>query len=313
MADNIYPKALLDKLKEVHVYITTPFTDDLLSIDVAGFQKNLDELVKRGVKICAVGGGTGEADALSHEEQLRIAELALEAVGDRALVIATLPGNLGEAVPLARKYHAMGVEVALALPPLIRGRAVIEAPGIVEYFKVLTDSTDLPIMPYNNQAWPLDFYLGLADNPRIIAIKDAMLDPLQIFRAIQRLGKRFPWIGNKSFDPPVTHLRYQAGMECFTSGMANFYPEPELALHEACKKGDVGEALKLQKICAGFSRLRSAADDASAVKAAMDIVGFTGGKVRPPRLNVDDRTRSDIASLLDEALASHPAIINAKG
>jgi len=268
--------------------------------------------VKRGVKICAVGGGTGEADALSHEEQLRIAQLALEAVGDRALVVATLPGNLGEAVPLARKYHAMGIEVALALPPLIRGRTVMDAPGIVQYFKVLTNSTDLPIMPYNNQAWPLDFYLGLADNPRIIAIKDAMLDPLQIFRAIQRLGKRFPWIGNKSFDPPVTHLRYRAGMECFTSGMANFYPEPELALHEACKKGDIDEALRLQKICAGFSQLRSAADDASAVKAAMDIVGFSGGKVRPPRLNVDERTRSEIATILKEALAGNPAVVDTK-
>jgi dihydrodipicolinate synthase/N-acetylneuraminate lyase len=312
MTDNIHPKILLDKLKEVHVYITTPFTDNLLKINESGFQKNLDELVKRGVKICAVGGGTGEADALSHEEQLRIAQLALEAVGDRALVVATLPGNLGEAVPLARKYHAMGIEVALALPPLIRGRTVMDAPGIVQYFKVLTNSTDLPIMPYNNQAWPLDFYLGLADNPRIIAIKDAMLDPLQIFRAIQRLGKRFPWIGNKSFDPPVTHLRYRAGMECFTSGMANFYPEPELALHEACKKGDIDEALRLQKICAGFSQLRSAADDASAVKAAMDIVGFSGGKVRPPRLNVDERTRSEIATILKEALAGNPAIVDTK-
>ncbi|NCA19322.1 MAG: dihydrodipicolinate synthase family protein [Actinobacteria bacterium] len=155
-------------------------------------------------------------------------------------------------------------------------------------------------MPYNNQAWPLDFYLGLAEIPKIISIKDAMLDPYQMFRAISRLGDRFVWIGNKSFDPPITHLRYQAGMECFTSGMANFYPEPELALHQACKSGDVTEALRLQKICARFAQLRSAADDASAVKAAMDIVGFKGGKVRPPRLNVDESTRQEIARLLKD-------------
>jgi len=186
------------------------------------------------------------------------------------------------------------------LPPLVRGRAVLDAPGIVQYFKTLTSNTDLPIMPYNNQAWSLDFYLGLAEIPKVISIKDAMLEPYQIFRAISRIGDRFVWIGNKSFDPPITHLRYQAGMECFTSGMANFYPEPELALHEACKKGDVAEAIRLQNICAGFSQLRSAADDASAVKAAMDIVGFKGGKVRPPRLDVDENTRKEIARLLQK-------------
>lgn len=298
MAKNIYPTALLNKLREVHVYVTTPFTDNLLNVDSDALQSNLDGLVKRGVKICAVGGGTGEADALSSSEQLLLAKNALEAVGDRALVVATLPGNLGEAIPLAQQYEKLGIEVALALPPLVRGRAVLDAPGIVHYFKTLTANTDLSIMPYNNQAWPLDFYLGLAEIPKVISIKDAMLDPYQIFRAISRLGNRFVWIGNKSFDPPITHLRYQAGMECFTSGMANFYPEPELALHEACKKGDVAEAVRLQNICAGFSQLRSAADDASAVKAAMDIVGFKGGKVRPPRLNVDESTRKEIARLL---------------
>lgn len=300
MANNIYPATLLDALREVHVYVTTPFTDDLLKVDLDALQNNLNGLVDRGVRICAVGGGTGEADALSHDEQFEIAKAALESVGKRALVVATLPGNLGEAIPLANRYQELGIPVALALPPLVRGRAVLDAPGIVEYFKVLTANTELPIMPYNNQAWALDFYLGLAELPRIVSIKDAMLDPYQIFRAISRLGDRFVWIGNKSFDPPITHLRYQAGMECFTSGMANFYPEPELALHEACKKGEYAEAIRLQKICAGFSQLRSAADDASTVKAAMDIVGFKGGKVRPPRLNVDEGTRNEISRLLKD-------------
>ena len=300
MATNIYPKTLLDKLREVHVYVTTPFTDDLLNVDLAALQNNLNGLVNRGVRICAVGGGTGESDALSRDEQLEIARAALSAVGSRSLVVATLPGNLGEAIPLANEYQKLGIEVALALPPLVRGRAVLDAPGIVQYFKTLTSNTDLPIMPYNNQAWSLDFYLGLAEIPKVISIKDAMLDPYQIFRAISRIGDRFVWIGNKSFDPPITHLRYQAGMECFTSGMANFYPEPELALHEACKKGDIAEAIRLQNICAGFSQLRSAADDASAVKAAMDIVGFKGGKVRPPRLDVDENTRKEIARLLQK-------------
>ena len=300
MPNNIYPSSLLDALREVHVYVTTPFTEEELKVDLDSLQRNLNGLVDRGVRICAVGGGTGEADALSHAEQLEIAKAALESVGKRALVVATLPGNLGEAIPLANKYHKLGIEVALALPPLVRGRAIMESPGIIEYFRVLTSNTELPIMPYNNQAWPLDFYLGLAEIPKIISIKDAMLDPYQMFRAISRLGDRFVWIGNKSFDPPITHLRYQAGMECFTSGMANFYPEPELALHQACKSGDVTEALRLQKICARFAQLCSAADDASAVKAAMDIVGFKGGKVRPPRLNVDESTRQEIARLLKD-------------
>jgi dihydrodipicolinate synthase/N-acetylneuraminate lyase len=90
MANNIYPATLLDALREVHVYVTTPFTDDLLKVDLDALQNNLNGLIDRGVRICAVGGGTGEADALSHDEQFEIAKAALESVGKRALVVATL-------------------------------------------------------------------------------------------------------------------------------------------------------------------------------------------------------------------------------
>ena len=281
-------------LEAVHVYVATPFTDDLLGIRADDLAAHLADLVDRGVRVLAVGGGTGESDALSPAEQERLVEIALDAVDDRALVVGTLPGNLGEAVPLARRYEALGLRVALGLAPLVRGRPVITPDALGGYYTELTAQCSLPVMPYNNQAWPLEILLRLADVPGLVAIKDACLDPHPMLRAIRRLGDRFVWIGNKKHDPPVTHLRYRMGMQAFTSGLANAFPEPELALHEACRRGDDDEAIRLQEQCAPFAELRTAADDAAAVKVAMDAVGYRGGRVRPPRLDVGPDERAEI-------------------
>ena len=102
------------------------------------------------------------------------------------------------------------------------------------------------------------------------------------------------WIGNKRHDPGVAHLRYQMGMEGFTSGMANFMPEPELALHRACVERDWDRAVRIQALCAPLERARRAADDASVVKVSMEAVGLTGGRVWPPRLDLDPQTAEDV-------------------
>jgi dihydrodipicolinate synthase/N-acetylneuraminate lyase len=120
-----------------------------------------------------------------------------------------------------------------------------------------------------------------------------------LFRAIRELGDRFVWIGNKRHDPGVLHFRYQMGIDGFTSGMSNFLPEPELELHEAALARDWDRMVELQERVAPLERLRMASDDAASVKAGMDLVGLSGGRVRPPRLDLSDTEREALRSVLD--------------
>ena len=295
------PASLRDRLREVHVYAVTPFTpDDLGRVDVDAFRANLDEIVSRGVRVVAVGGGTGEFEALSNDEFEALADAALQAVGDRALVIATLPANLRNALDLIPRYEASGIEVVLGMPPTIRGRVPADLRGTFDHYRRLADALSVPLMPYNTQGWPSDFYAELAAIDEIVAIKDPMLQPHTLFRAIQTLGDRFVWIGNKLHDPGVVHLRYQMGMQAFTSGQGNFWPEPELEIHEAAQAGDWGRTVALQARCAPLERLRAESDDAAMVKAAMDLLGLRGGAVRPPRLDLAPAAREALHRTLTE-------------
>jgi dihydrodipicolinate synthase/N-acetylneuraminate lyase len=294
------PADLRTRLAEVHTYAVTPFRGAALDeIDHDALAANLDFLVRAGVRVIAVGGGTGEFEALSEAELEALTRTALDAVAGRALVVATLPANLASARHLARRYEALGVEVMLAMPPLVRGRVPRDLRGTLAYYRLLAEATSVPFMPYNTQGWSADFYEELAAIDAIVSVKDPMLEPHTLFRAIKRLGDRFVWIGNKLHDPGVVHLRYQMGMQAFTSGQSNFWPEPELAIHRAAQHADWTTVIELQARCAPLEQLRNESDDAAMVKAAMDLTGLRGGKVRPPRLDLGEAARRALAETLE--------------
>ena len=286
-------------LINVHTYVVTPFHDDL-SLNSDALQSNLEFLIDQGVKVLAMGGGTGEFEALTPDEHVTITRLALERAKDQAFVVATVPGNIGIAKELLGEYQSLGVQCVLGMPPLIRGNIPANISGVYEYYRALCAATTLPIMPYNTQGWTVDVYEELAKVDGIICVKDPCLNSHEMFKAIKQLGDRFIWIGNKKHDPGVAHLRYQMGMEAFTSGQSNFWPQPELELHEAAQQQDWPRMVELQSRCAALEGLRILSDDAAMVKAAMDWVGLYGGPVRPPRWNIADESREVLHQTLVE-------------
>jgi dihydrodipicolinate synthase/N-acetylneuraminate lyase len=296
-----FDEKLRERLKNVHTYVVTPFqSDDLLGIDTTALRRNLQFLIESGVRVLAIGGGTGEFEALTPDEHVELTRAALEIAGDEALVIATVPGNLAIATELLGEYQRLGVETVLGMPPLIRGRIPADLDGISDYYRLLCGATSLPVMPYNTQEWPAEVFCRLAEIDGIIGVKDPCLNPHELFKAIPRLGDRFVWIGNKRHDPGVLHLRYQMGIEAFTSGQSNFWPAPELQLHEAALEQDWDRMIELQRKCAPLERLRMQSDDAAMVKASMDHIGLSGGPVRPPRRNITPESREQLAAVLDD-------------
>jgi 4-hydroxy-tetrahydrodipicolinate synthase len=296
----MFPENLKAQLKNVHTYAVTPFKrGNVLEVDWDAFSGNLEFLLESGVKVIAVGGGTGEVEALTAQELEGLARTALSAAGDRALIIAAAPGNLKVAVELAPRYEKMGLRLMLAMPPLIRGNVPSDLEGVFEYYHVLSQASDLPLMPYNTQGWSPEFFARLSEIDRIIGVKDPCHFPHNFFKAIKLLGHRFVWIGNKRHDPGVLQFRYQMGMEGFTSGQTNFLPEHELQMHQAALRKDWVRIVELQNTVAPLEQLRMAHDDAAMVKAGMDLVGLNGGRVRPPRRDVPPEGRAAIRKVLE--------------
>src|ERR671928_2168027 len=159
--------------------MVTPFADDG-SIDLAGAQELAAHLVDR----CAhdglvISGTTGESPTISDAEQRAVLEAVLDAVGDRAVVVAGVGTNdTAHSIDLARQAERLGAHGLLVVTPYY---SKPPQAGLLRHFTAVADSTDLPVMLYDippRSVVPIEVepLVRLAEHPNIVAVKDAKGD-----------------------------------------------------------------------------------------------------------------------------------------
>jgi len=156
----------------------TPFRPDG-SLDLDAAQKVATKLVDEGNDALVVNGTTGESPTTTDEERVRIVRAVLEAVGDRAKVVAGVgTNNTAHSVECAKAAEAAGAHGLLVVTPYYNKPP---QEGIKLHFTTIADATGLPVMAYDIPARagvPIttDTLLALAEHPRIVAVKDAKGD-----------------------------------------------------------------------------------------------------------------------------------------
>src|ERR671928_2036171 len=155
--------------------MVTPFADDG-SIDLAGAQELAAHLVDR----CAhdglvIAGTTGESPTLSDAEQRSVLEVVLDAVGDRATVIAGVGTNdTAHSIEKAQSAARLGADGLLVVTPYYNKPPQA---GLLRHFTQVANAVDLPIMAYNIPGRTgirieHDTLLAMAEVPNIVAVKD---------------------------------------------------------------------------------------------------------------------------------------------
>lgn len=173
--------------------MVTPFTQDgELDLDTA--QALAVHLVDQGADGLVVTGTTGETSTLTDEENVRMFRAVVEAVGDRAQVIAgTGTNDTAHSVHLSRQAQETGVDGLLLVTPYYNKPS---QEGIRRHFETIASSTDLPVMLYDipgrtGVAIGDDALDRLAEHPRILAVKDATGDVPHGFERMARTGLEF--------------------------------------------------------------------------------------------------------------------------
>lgn len=157
----------------------TPFHADG-SLDLDGAQRlavHLVDVLKHDGLV--INGTTGESATKTDEEDIAVLGAVLEAVGDRATVIAGVGTNdTRHSVEAARMAANAGAHGVMAVTPYYN-RPPQE--GLVRHFHAIADATDLPMITYDipkrtGTAIELDTLIRIAEHPRIVANKDAKGD-----------------------------------------------------------------------------------------------------------------------------------------
>jgi 4-hydroxy-tetrahydrodipicolinate synthase len=133
-------------LGEVLTAIVTPFKADG-SVNVDKFRELATYLVDNGSDGIVVAGTTGESPTLSDDEKLELFAAALDAVGDRATVVAgTGTYDTRHSMRMTERAHELGVDAMLVVTPYY---SKPPQRAIVRHFEEIAAQTDKPVVVYN--------------------------------------------------------------------------------------------------------------------------------------------------------------------
>lgn len=158
--------------------MATPFGPDG-SLDLDGAAALATHLVDAGNDGLVVNGTTGESPTTSDAEQDAVLRAVLDAVGDRAYVVAGVGTNdTAHTVELALAAQKTGAHGLLVVTPYY---SKPPQEGLVRHFGTVADATDLDVILYDipgRSGVPIEAetLVRLAEHDRIVAVKDAKDD-----------------------------------------------------------------------------------------------------------------------------------------
>lgn len=159
--------------------MVTPFTPDG-ELDVEAAQRVATYLIDRGNDGLIISGTTGESPTTTVDEDGRLLAVVVEAVGDRATVVAGVGTNdTRHSVELAQQARKLGAHGLLLVTPYY---SKPPQSGIVMHTEeVARAGEDLPIMLYDipgrtGVQIAESTYAELRRNPLVTAVKDAVGD-----------------------------------------------------------------------------------------------------------------------------------------
>lgn len=170
--------------------MVTPMAPDG-SVDIVAGVALAKHLVDHGHDGVVLNGTTGEAPTTHAPEKAELVRAVVEAVGDRAFVVAGAGSNdTAHAVRMAEQAAGAGAHGLLVVTPYY-SRPSQE--GVYRHTVAVADATDLPVMLYDVPGRTAVRYAPetldrLAEHPRVVAVKDATGDPQTALRHIARTG-----------------------------------------------------------------------------------------------------------------------------
>ena len=293
--------------KGVFPALTTKFTlDDQLDLPLFG--KNLKAQLDAGVNGIVLGGTLGEASVLTTAEKEQLIKFAVEKCAGKVPVILNIAeGSTKEALQQAAYATAWGAKGIMILPPM---RYKSDHRETVTYFKTVADSTELPVMIYNNPVdykieVTLDMFDDLQSCKNINAIKESTRDVINVTRLKNRFGDRYKILCGVD---PLAMEELCLGADGWVAGLVCAFPKETVAIYNLVKAGKIAEATKIYRWFMPLLELDIHPKLVQYIKLAEKQAGIGSENVRAPRLMLVGKEREEVLKVIDDGIATRPIL-----
>jgi 4-hydroxy-tetrahydrodipicolinate synthase len=261
--------------------MVTPFAPDG-SLDLPAAARLANHLVDGGCDGLVISGTTGESPTTTDAEKLALLRAVLDAVGDRARVIAGAGSyDTAHSIHLAKACAAEGAHGLLVVTPYYSRPPQA---GLIAHFTAVADATPLPVLLYDippRSMVPIEFETlrVLAAHPNIVGVKDAKGDLQGGTQLMAETGLAY-YSGDDALNLPWLAM----GATGFISVISHLAAGQLRDLLSAFASGDVTTARKINVALAPLTNAMSRLGGVTLSKAGLRLQGIEVGDPRLPQV-----------------------------
>jgi 4-hydroxy-tetrahydrodipicolinate synthase len=275
------------RIEGINTAMVTPF-DSNGRVNEDAAVRLMHHLLDNGSDGLVVAATTGEASTLTDEEKLRLFDLALSEVGERATIIAGTGSNdTAHSVHLTAKAVEIGVDAVIAVTPYYNKP---NRRGLVAHFtEIARAAGDVGVVIYNIPSrcvidMPNDLLAELGQVENIVAVKQARYEDFATIDGLDLLA------GNDDLLAKCLDIGGTGGVTVSShvvgSEMRRMIDEPDARQEIDEQLADVFKTLFIDT-------------SPIPVKAAMNMLGHDVGGLRLPLVEASDEQKDAIRAMLD--------------
>lgn len=278
--------------------MVTPFSADG-SLDVDGAQQLSTRLVDEGNDGLVISGTTGEAPTTTDEEKDRLLRAVVEAVGQRATVVAGVGTfDTAHSEHLAQAAKGAGADGLLVVTPYY---SKPPQAGVVAHVRRVAAAGDLPVMLYDipgrtGLALAPDTLVALAEHSLVVAVKDAKGDLAAVGDALDRTDLAY-YSGSDELNLPLLAL----GAVGVVSVIGHLVTRQLVELADMHEAGRNAEAAALHLRLLRVQRALFRTQGVLTTKASLRARGLPAGPVRLPLVDLTESEESTLRADLAHA------------
>jgi len=270
--------------------VITPFTADG-EVNYGAYERNMERWEKENLGGYVVLGSNGEFPYLGEDEKLELVRLTVEgSKKGRPVFAGTGMESARETIRLTNKAAKLGADAALVLTPNYFSSIMDETKSFIAFFTEVANNADIPVYLYNVPKFSkvnmtAEAVGTLATHPNIHGMKDSTGDAPQLktFKGV------VPADWNLMTGTASTWLEaLKMGIKACIIAPANCYPQAAVDVMNAFDAGNVALAEELNVKSLELNRLTSNVYGMPGLKVACDLLGFEGGHVRNPLLDLGE-------------------------
>jgi 4-hydroxy-tetrahydrodipicolinate synthase len=282
------------------VAIVTPMHEDG-SLDYPRLRGLIDFHIAEGTDGIVIVGTSGESPTVDVDEHCELIRVTVEQAAGRIPVIAGTGANsTAEAIELAQRAKAVGVDACLTVVPYYNKPT---QEGLYRHFRAQAEAVDVPFILYNVPGRTVadlanDTTLRLAEIPNIVGIKDATGNLDRGVELINRAPKGFALYSGD--DASTCAFILMGGHGCI-SVAANVAPRLMHEMNAAALAADAVQARALNAKLTGLHRQLFCEANPIPVKWAVHQLGLIGPSLRLPLTELAPQFHQQVRAAMQQA------------